>query len=364
MKTHNTSLKKLLLGSFAVCFIVGCGTSGPKQSRLLKKNRTDRVSDIGKKELAGDLKERLARSRYYTQNNSLLSVLSKDKVKEKCRFDAKKDFEDWGNMLRVGFVCVNEKKWDTVRLIGETFSVRHIDAPWGAYFLSLVSEKEGNMPRALWMIGLADRKSPENGIIEFQKARLLWLQDQKDAAFQSAKKALELEPKLAEAALLMAQVYFSDYEFENAQTYYRKVIDANDEVFGAVLGMADSFAQLDKFKEAVPFYIRAIKLKKNRIDLAYVLADIYETKIKDYKRALTWYEKISGVFPKEVVSKERTEILNKIATLNTKIEEQTNPVKTQQAKKQQNKRVPASTNQSNEKQVEKNSNTDSEEGGQ
>ncbi len=317
-----------------IAFIVGCGSTGSGPSKTSSgKKRTNRVSDIGQKELAGDLEQRLARSRFYTENNTLLSVLNNDSVKDKCEFNTEKDYKDWGRMLRVGFACVYKNDWKMVSNIGQTFSVRHIDAPWGAYFLSLVSEKAGDMPRAIWMIGLADRKSPDNAVIEFQKSRLLWLQDQKDAAFQSAKKALELEPKLSEAALLMAQIYFSDYEFENAQTYYRKVINSNDKVFTAVLGMAESFVQLEKYKEAVPFYIKSIKLKKNRIDLAYVLADIFETKLKDFKSALSWYEKISQVFPKEVISKEKTEVQNKIAFLTAKIEEVKNSGKQQANKK-------------------------------
>lgn len=372
MKAQTNTTIKILLSSSLFLFMIGCGTSGPKESSITKK-RTGSVSDIGQKELAGDLAERLKRSRYYTQNNTLLSSLNKSSVKERCEFNAEKDYKDWGKMLRVGFACVNKNDWKTVDLIGRTFNTRHIDAPWGAYFLSLVAEKAGDMPGAIWMIGLADRKSPDNAVIEFQKARLLWLQNQKDAAFQSAKKALQLDPKLTEAALLMAQVYFSDYEFENAQTYYRKVIDADDKMFTAVLGMAESFAQLDKYKESIPFYIRAIKIKKNRIDLAYVLADIYETKVKDYRRALDWYEKISGVFPKEVISKEKTEVLNKIALLNTKIEEQKNAGKSQQAKKPENKRTPASVpapateekNSEDEAQLDMNADTDeTQQGGQ
>jgi tetratricopeptide (TPR) repeat protein len=352
MKAQYSLIKNSTLLLLALLLINGCGSSGPKESTLLsKKRRMGSVSDIGQNELAGDLEARLARSSVYTQNNTLLSVLNNDSVKEKCEFNSEKDYKDWGRMLRIGFACVNKNDWKMVYQIGQSFSVRHIDAPWGAYFLSLVSEKSGDMPRAIWMIGLADRKSPNNAVIEFQKARLLWLQDQKDAAFQSAKKALDLDPKLSEAALLMAQVYFSDYEFESAQSYYRKVIDSNDKVFTAVLGMAESFAQLDKYKESIPFYIRAIKLKKNRIDLAYVLADIFETKVKDYKRALSWYEKISGVFPSEVVSKEKTEVQNKIAFLNNKIEEQKNSGKSQQASKTVEKRIPAATSVDDEAQL-------------
>ena len=128
--------------------------------------------------------------------------------------------------------------------------------------------------------------------------------------------------------------------------------------------MAESFAQLDKYKESIPFYISAIKLKKNRIDLAYVLADIFETKVKDYKRALSWYEKISGVFPSEIISKEKTEVQNKISFLTNKIEEQKNSGKAQQANKAVDKRTPAaaaSTGTSNpEDEAQLSSGTDSE----
>lgn len=343
MKSLSSSYLKVIPALLFMLWISGCGTSGSQDSASDKRKKTETVSDIDKSLLSGDIQERLKRSKYFTDNNTLLSFLNNDDVREKCSFDAKNDWQDWGKMLRTGFACAAKNDWKKVYEIGQAFSVRHIDAPWGAYFMSLVSEKAGDMPRAVWMIGLADRKAPENAVIEFQKARLLYLQDQKDAAFQSAKKALEIEPKLSEAALLMAQMYFADYEFENAQTYYRKVIDQNQNVFTAVLGMAESFAQLEKYRESIPFYIRAIKLKKNRIDLAYALADIFETKVKDYKRALTWYEKISQVFPADLISKEKTEVLNKIAFLNTKIEEQKNSGKQQAKKPEDTKRNPAAT---------------------
>lgn len=345
MKSNKIVLLKLVLLLGYLAWTVGCSTGG-KSTTETRKRRTGTVSDIGMKELGGDVQARLKRSKVYTDYNTLLSNLNGDEVKEKCSFDAKTDYQDWGKMLRIGFACVNKGDWKKVEEIGEVFSVRHIDAPWGAYFLSLASEKSGDMPRAFWMIGLADRKTPDNAIIEFQKARLLWLQDQKDASFQAAKKALQLEPKLTEAALLMAQVYFSDYDFDSAQKYYRLVLNANEENFQAVLGMAESFAQLDKHKDSIPFYIRAIKLKRNRIDLAYALADIYETKMNDYKRALEWYEKISAVFPKEVVSKEKTEVFNKISSLTAKIEQQKNPPK-QQASKKDEKREPANKAETN-----------------
>lgn len=345
MKAKNFIILKLavLLG---YVWIVGC-SSGGQDTAGIRRRRTETVSDIGMKELGGDIDARLKRSKVYTEYNTLLSNLNGSEVKERCEFDAKKDYHDWGKMLRTGFACVNKGDWNKVEEIGQSFSIRHVDAPWGAYFLSLSSEKAGDMPRSFWMIGLADRKSPDNAIIEFQKARLLWLKDQRDASFQAAKKALMLDPKLTEAALLMAQVYFSDYDFDNAQKYFRSVLNANQDNFQATLGMAESFAQLDKHKDAIPFYISAIKIKRNRIDLAYALADIYETKMKDYKRALEWYEKISQVFPKEVVSKEKTEVTNKITFLTAKIEEGKNAGKAQANKKadvKAEKREPAANN--------------------
>lgn len=336
----------LLLG--VVLMLNACSSTGSKNNaKSGNKKTTSAVSDIGKKELGGDLEERLKRAEVYTKNNILLSVLNNDRVGEKCKFDAEKDWKDWGRMLRIGFKCATEEQWKTVYEVGHSFSIHHIDAPWGAYFLSLVSEKAGDMPRAVWMAGLAARKAPENAVIEYQKARLLWLQNQKDAAFHSAKKAYELEPNLTEAALLMAQIYFSDYEFQNAEKYFRKVLDKNDKEFTAMLGVAESLVQQDKAKDSIPYFVKSIRLKKSRLDLAYRIAGLLENDVKDYKKAIEWYEKISEVFPKEIISKEKTEVQDKIKSLQAKLEAKNNPPKKAVAKKSKDadeKREPASEN--------------------
>ena len=282
---------------------------------------------MSKKELSKEVKERLKRSEKYTKNNILLSVLNNSRVGERCRFNPQKDWKNWPRMLRIGFKCVMQNKWKVVRQVGRTFSTKHVDAPWGPYFMSLVSEKKGDMPRAIWMIGLAGRKSPNNAIIEFQKSRLLWLQSQRDASFHSAKKALSLDSNLTEAELLMGQIYFNDYEFSKAEKHFKKVLKKNSRVFTATLGLAESLVQLGKANESIPYFVKAIKLDKSRTDLAYRLADVFEHEIKNYKKSLTWYKKINQTFPEELISREKTRVLNKIKELNAKIKSLKNPKK-------------------------------------
>lgn len=344
MKHLNTA-QKFLIPLACLFLLNACSTLNESNKNASDdKKKTQTVSDIGKDELKGEVDERLIKAKIYTKNNSLLSAINKDRVKEKCKFDQAEDSKDWGKMLRIGFACAQDKNWQVVYKIGQVFSVEHIDAPWGAYFMSLVSEEAGNMPRAMWMIGLANRKSPNNAVIEWQKARMLWKQNQKDASFHSAKRALELEPNLSEAALLMAQVYFSDYEFAESEKYFKRVLDKNPKVFTASLGMAESLAQQDKFAEAVPFFISSIRLEKSRIDLAYRVADIYDKNLKDYKKSLVWYQKIMKSFPKEIISKEKKEVSSKVEELIAKIEEIKNPKQKEEkvAIKKSESRNPAS----------------------
>ena len=310
LKFRNIFCLAIIISLMSACSFMGKSSHSKK---------TEAVSDIGKKELSKEVRERLKRSEKYTKNNKLLSVLNEDGVRERCRFNPQKDWQNWSRMLRIGFKCVMKNNWKVVRQIGMTFSKKHIDAPWGPYFMSLVSEKKRDMPRAIWMIGLADRKSPNNAIIEFQKARLLWLQSQRDASFHAAKKALSLNPNLTEAELLIGQIYFNDYEFEKAEKHFKKVLKKNSRVFTATLGLAESLVQLGKVKEAIPYFVKSIKLERNRIDLAYRLADVFENEVKNYKKSLVWYKKISQTFPQELISREKMRVLNKIKELNEKI---------------------------------------------
>ena len=180
-------------------------------------------------------------------------------------------------------------------------------------------------------------------MIEFQKARLLWKTSQRDAAFHAAKKAYELDNNLVEAAFLMAQVYLSDYQFDKAEEYFSKVLKANRRVFTANIGLAESLAQQGKFDKSIPYFEAALKLKQDRTDIALRVANIYETNLKDSKRALAWYERVLSTFPEHVISKEKQEVQAKYDAIVKRMEEAKNPApKVASPQKQNNDRAPAS----------------------
>lgn len=338
---------KVIILSLAVAgFISGCASSGPtKKTTASKDAKTESVADIGKKELGNDLEARLERSKAYTDRTSIISRMKGDDPDVRCRYSATKEEKDnWQQLLKVAYACSFDKNWATVYKIGQDMSTHHIDSPWGPYFLSLVSEEAGDLPRAIWMAGLASRKAPNNSVIEFQKARLLWKTSQRDAAFHAAKNAYELDNNLVEAAFMMAQVYLSDYQFDKAEEFFAKVVKANRRVFTANIGLAESLAQQGKFDKAIPYFEAALRLKQERTDIALRVADIYDKDLKDPRRALSWYDKVLATFPEHVISKEKQDVQAKYDAIVKRMEEAKNPASKVAQPKQNSKteRAPAS----------------------
>ena len=66
-------------------------------------------------------------------------------------------------------------------------------SPWGAYFLSLGSQGQGNHTRALWMSDLALKKSPKLGFLHYQKGRVLWGMGEYESAVTSMNDALKYD---------------------------------------------------------------------------------------------------------------------------------------------------------------------------
>lgn len=345
------NIKVIILSIALAGFISGCASSGGSKKTVQKSKdaKTESVADIGGKELGNDIQARLERAKVYTNNTTIISRMKGDDPDARCRYSgSKEEKENWQQLLKVAYACAYDKNWATVYKIGQEMSIQHIDSPWGPYFLSLVSEEAGDLPRAIWMAGLASRKAPDNPVIEFQKARLLWKTSQRDAAFHAAKKAYELDSNLVEAAFLMGQVYLSDYQFDKAEEYFTKVLKANRRVFTANMGLAESLAQQGKYDKSIPYFEAALKLKQERTDIALRVAEIYDKNLKDPRRALSWYERVLSTFPEHVISKEKQQVQNKYNDVVKRMEAAKAPKVANEKKVKDSGRTPASDDSKNE----------------
>jgi tetratricopeptide (TPR) repeat protein len=127
----------------------------------------------------------------------------------------------WKKLVAHANSCVKSKNWQSLNSLGQALARIDMDSPWGSYFMSLASEGQGELRRAIWMADLAQKKSGgSKGIFVYQKARLMFLLKDYKAAMKLMEKSVEIEPSLTEAQVFLGDIHRRDLETDKAQACY------------------------------------------------------------------------------------------------------------------------------------------------
>jgi TolB-like protein/Flp pilus assembly protein TadD len=116
--------------------------------------------------------------------------------------------------------------------------------------------------------------------------------DSRPKVIEAARKALELDPQLAEARVLLANALQRDWHWEEAETEYRRAIELSPSDAGAYAGLAYWLVCQGRSDEALAWARRAQEMDPltfNSIDVSGILfySRRYEEAIRESRRNLT-----------------------------------------------------------------------------
>ena len=135
------------------------------------------------------------------------------------------------------------------------------------------------------------------------KGKELYRNDQDAEAVLAFLEAVRLDPDLAEAHFRLALGYESLGKREEAETEYKKAVDAykkyfeeNDNDAEAHYALGQTYANLGQYSEAIRQYKEATKLKDDDPDMFYDLGVAY-TKLAQYDAAAAAFSKSLDIDP-------------------------------------------------------------------
>lgn len=214
--------------------------------------------------------------------------------------------------------CVKDKDWKMLSALGEHLALELPLKPWGAYYMSLAAEGQMQMPRALWMAKLAVKKAPALNILHYHKGRIEWALGDGNAAIESMKSALNLDPNFVEANFFLANIHFQDQDFKSSRDYFEKVVKSDGGHSQALIGLGESYYKLGDKSDAKKYYEIAINKAPLNLGLRLKLADLYEGN-KNYEQALYHYKKAQGMKPRGPASAKFSDLSLKIRELEKQI---------------------------------------------
>lgn len=115
--------------------------------------------------------------------------------------------------------------------------------------------------------------------------------DTRPKVIDAARKALELDPQLAEARVLLANALQRDWHWSEAETEYRRAIELSPSDAGAHLGLADWLVCQGRSEEALAWARRAQVLDPlafNSVEVGYIFfySRRYDEAIRELRRGL------------------------------------------------------------------------------
>lgn len=212
--------------------------------------------------------------------------------------------------------CIKENKWSQVEYLGQVQIERFPQKPWGAYYLSLVAEKKGEMNLAIWLIKLSLSHSPNLGVLRYQLGRLLWMTDQKKEAVLEITKALEVNPEISSGSLFLGVIYFHEQNYERASVFFQKTLKYDQKSHSALIGLAECEIQFGKIRSALNYFNQLIEYHPEDIASRMRKAQVIDELLRDEEEALRAYKEVDRSLSSGSLNKEDSELVKfKIAEL-------------------------------------------------
>lgn len=212
--------------------------------------------------------------------------------KTPCPKDGAWNNADWRRIIPMANACVRTADWRKVEAMGAHMGVHAHLTPWGPYYMSLAAGARKDYPRAIWMLELALKKAPQEGLFHYQMGRIYWEMDDDTAALKSLKTASDLNPSLTDAHWVMGQISLQRGELGEAERQLMRAIDNNFKHWPALMAMASVKSKAKDWTGAESFLMKAIRVNGRSTKARVALAQIQEMQLKNLSSALSTYREV------------------------------------------------------------------------
>jgi tetratricopeptide (TPR) repeat protein len=223
---------------------------------------------------------------------------------------------DWRRIMPMANACVRTGDWRKVETIGAYLGLHSHLTPWGPYYMSLAAGARKDYPRAIWMLELALKKAPQEGLFHYQLGRIYWEMEDEVSALKSLKTASDMNPSLTDAHWIMGQVALQRGELGEAERQLARALDKNFRHWPALMAMASVKSKAKDWNGAESYLVKAIHANPRSTKARLALAQIQELQLKNLSSALTTYREVRQmVVNKRLDEKPEVNVEEKIKSL-------------------------------------------------
>jgi tetratricopeptide (TPR) repeat protein len=209
-----------------------------------------------------------------------------------CPADSKWENLTWSKIVPLASACVKAKDWLKVEKMGDWMARNAHLTPWGPYYLALSAESRRDYPRAVWMLELALKKAPKEGIFHYELGRIHWELKEDAEAIKHMRLASELNPTLTGAHWVLGQLAMQRGDNAEAEKYLQKALSSDPEHAPSLLVMAQLKMNAKEWDRAETYLMRAISANPRSAKARLALAQVQEQHLRKFEEALRSYRQL------------------------------------------------------------------------
>ncbi len=198
--------------------------------------------------------------------------------------------------------CLKFKKQTEVIELTNTFLKKYPLSPWGAYYRSVFLYMTGHTSASLWYLELALKKDKENSLVQYEKARQIFLVEPIES-INIWTNVFSKQSDLEEAKLFLGLQSFTKEECKFAPQYFENVHRKSSIDFvPRLLILSECYSKSQRIVESSQIIDKALKNQTSVLLLIQRarIALVYE---KNKTVALTFFEKAKAISDNEEVKK-------------------------------------------------------------
>lgn len=255
-----------------------------------------------------------------------------DQVKSaNCPQDNKWENLTWTKIIPLANACVKAKDWHRVEKMGDLLAKTAYLTPWGAYYLSVAAEARKDYPRALWMLELALKKNPNEGIFHYEIGRIQWELKDDAEALKHLKMASDLNSSLTGAHWIMGQMAIQRQDYSAAEHLFEKALESDSEHMPSIFAMAQVKVIKKEWERAEEYLAKAVRYNPRSTKARLALAQVQEEYLKKVQEALHGYKQLKQLSADRKLDESvHINLDEKIQSLEKNITQMTNKVTTRQ----------------------------------
>lgn len=200
--------------------------------------------------------------------------------------------EDWRRVVAYANACVKSANWKQVEEIGNHLAKNAPLTPWGPYYMALAAGTRKDYPRARWMLELALKKAPGEGLFHYEMGRLAWETGDDALAIKEMKTASDMNAALTDAHFVCGQIALRRDDFSEARKMFGKALTNDSRHVAALMGAAQVEIKAKDFGKAEDFLGQVIRQNPRSSKARLALAEVQEMHLKKAADALVTYREI------------------------------------------------------------------------